>query len=249
MTSFPYNVLLVTQYVFGLLTLVSLFFISAPYGRFSRGGWGPTVKAKYGWFVMESVAVLTIFILFLLGTKSVTSIIMLIIWQSHYLRRTLFYPFKMKGKDKPFPVVLVILAVLFNSMNGYINGYFVFHLADYQTSWLWSWQFILGLSLFVGGYFINQQSDNILTSLKKNPDDDYVVPQGGLFKYISSPHYFGEIVEWIGWALLTWSWAGLAFAFYTFANLAPRAISHHKWYKEKFNDYPKTRRALIPFLW
>ena len=43
--------------------------------------------------------------------------------------------------------------------------------------------------------------------------------------------------------------AGLAFAVYTFANLAPRAIDHHTWYRQRFSDYPPERRALIPYLW
>jgi 3-oxo-5-alpha-steroid 4-dehydrogenase 1 len=36
---------------------------------------------------------------------------------------------------------------------------------------------------------------------------------------------------------------------WTFANLAPRAWSHHKWYHEKFSDYPLDRKALIPGIW
>ena len=61
-------------------------------------------------------------------------------------------------------------------------------------------------------------------------------------------HYLGEIIEWTGWAIATWSPAGLAFALYTFANLAPRAITHHRWYRERFPDYPRDRKALLPFL-
>ena len=56
-------------------------------------------------------------------------------------------------------------------------------------------------------------------------------------------------MEWIGWAILTWSLAGVAFAVYTAANVGPRAFTNHRWYLEKFGDeYPKERRALIPFL-
>jgi 3-oxo-5-alpha-steroid 4-dehydrogenase 1 len=56
-------------------------------------------------------------------------------------------------------------------------------------------------------------------------------------------------VEWAGWALASWSVGGLAFALYTFANLAPRAVAHHAWYREQFPDYPKARKALVPFLY
>ena len=40
----------------------------------------------------------------------------------------------------------------------------------------------------------------------------------------------------------------VAFAFFTFANLAPRAHQHHAWYKQKFDDYPSHRRAVLPFV-
>ena len=41
----------------------------------------------------------------------------------------------------------------------------------------------------------------------------------------------------------------VAFAFFTFANLAPRAQHHHRWYLQKFDDYPNGRRAVLPFIW
>ncbi len=195
------------------------------------------------------MAVTMITIWFFKSDFNPVSFIMLLIWQSHYLRRAFHYPFKMKGKNKPFPILLVIFAISFNLMNGYINGFQIFQKGNYDGEWLYGWKFLLGTLIFCIGYYINYQSDQILTKLKKSPTDGYSIPQGGCFRYISSPHYFGEIIEWTGWAILTWSWAGFAFAFYTFANLAPRALSHHKWYKSEFADYPKTRKALIPHLW
>jgi hypothetical protein len=65
---------------------------------------------------------------------------------------------------------------------------------------------------------------------------------------VSAPNYLGEIVEWSGWALATWSLAGLAFALYTTANLAPRALANHRWYRQQFPGYPPERRALLPHL-
>jgi len=65
---------------------------------------------------------------------------------------------------------------------------------------------------------------------------------------ISCPNYFGEIIEWFGWAIATWSLAGLAFAIFTFSNLVPRALAHHRWYLSKFPNYPKKRRAIIFWL-
>ena len=60
------------------------------------------------------------------------------------------------------------------------------------------------------------------------------------------PNYLGECIEWLGWAIMTWSFSGFVFALWTTFNLLPRALKHHSWYKEKFNDYPKERKAIIP---
>ncbi|MEX2589838.1 MAG: hypothetical protein WD334_06510, partial [Chitinophagales bacterium] len=73
-------------------------------------------------------------------------------------------------------------------------------------------------------------------------------PNGGLFRYVSSPNLFGEIIEWTGWALMTWSMPTLSFAIWTWANLLPRALDHHRWYNSYFKEYPKERKAVIPFV-
>ena len=77
----------------------------------------------------------------------------------------------------------------------------------------------------------------------------YYIPYGGLFGYVSAANYGGEIIEWAGYAVGTWSLPGLAFATFTFANLAPRGHQHHRWYKRTFKDYPPSRKAVLPFIW
>jgi hypothetical protein len=69
-----------------------------------------------------------------------------------------------------------------------------------------------------------------------------------MFRLISCPNLFGELIEWFGFALLCWNLPALTFFIWTAANLIPRAISHHQWYRKKFNDYPSERKAIIPFL-
>lgn len=99
------------------------------------------------------------------------------------------------------------------------------------------------------GFVINRAADRTLRSLRGPGETGYKIPQGGLYRWISCPNYLGEIVEWVGWAIATWSLPGLLFAVWTAANLIPRARAHHIWYHEQFNNYPVERRALIPGLW
>jgi hypothetical protein len=53
---------------------------------------------------------------------------------------------------------------------------------------------------------------------------------------------------WTGFAIAAWSLPAVAFVIYTIANLAPRAVANHRWYHDKFPNYPAERRALIPFV-
>jgi protein-S-isoprenylcysteine O-methyltransferase Ste14 len=82
----------------------------------------------------------------------------------------------------------------------------------------------------------------------RNAGEGYQIPHGLGYRWVSCPNYLGEIIQWIGWAVATWSLAGWIFAIWTMANLVPRAIAHHRWYRATFAGYPPGRRALIPYL-
>jgi 3-oxo-5-alpha-steroid 4-dehydrogenase 1 len=120
--------------------------------------------------------------------------------------------------------------------------------AHYPAGWLADPRFLVGVALFFAGFVINQQSDEILRTLRAPGERGYKIPRGGLYRFVSAPNYFGELVEWIGFALAAWSPAALVFVVWTAANLAPRAWANHRWYRRTFPDYPPERRALVPFL-
>ncbi|MBT4135281.1 DUF1295 domain-containing protein [archaeon] len=137
------------------------------------------------------------------------------------------------------------MAMIFNSINSFLIVTSIFlSINQYTQGWLFDIRFISGLSLFIIGYYANVKSDIILRKLRENKKDE--IPRGFLFNYVSSPHYFSEIIKWIGFALLIWTWAGLSFVIWTCANLIPRAIAHHKWYHKNLKNYPKNRTILIP---
>jgi protein-S-isoprenylcysteine O-methyltransferase Ste14 len=244
---YKYSIILI--FCFALIVFILLFFISAPYGKFSRKGWGPAIKSKWAWMIMEFPPPFLMILFFITSDiKTLPEIIFLILWLSHYIQRTFIYPFSQSGREKPYPFIVVSLAIIFNCLNGLANGFGVFNLHSYELSWLCSWQFISGLIIFITGFIINKTADEKLRSFRKQSPEEYVIPYGWFFNYISSPHYFGEIIEWAGWAILTWSLPGLAFSVFTFANLFPRAVASHWWYKNHFPDYPSGRKAIIPFI-
>ena len=239
-------------FIFGsaAAAFLGLLFLTAPYGRYVRRGWGPSVRARWAWIIMELPAVFVIFLVALTGNSdTVFPVFFLVLWEIHYVYRTFLYPSLMRSAKKEFPASLVLMAIIFNAANGYVNGWHLFRSnIIYSLEWAYDIRFIIGIILYICGFIIHVNSDGILRNLRQNGDTEYKVPQGGVFSLVSAPNYFGEMVQWFGWALATWSLAGLAFAAFTAANLLPRALSHHTWYKNTFPGYPKKRRAVIPFL-
>ena len=210
------------------------------------------ISNRLSWFMMEAPSPLLMLIFFFLGTtpKNIVLILFLLMWQAHYLHRAFIYPFMISDGQKKFPLGVMLMAFLFNLVNGYLNGYFLFNQSGgYPLSWLWDPRFLLGMVLFLVGFVINRWSDEILRGLRQPGETGYKIPYGMLYRWISCPNYFGEIIEWIGWAIATWSLPGLCFAVWTFVNLAPRARAHHQWYRESFPEYPPERKALIPGVW
>jgi len=246
-----HSYLVVTIFVAAALTFIALFYVTAPYGRHLRSGWGPTVPARIGWIVMESPAVLLFVAVYLMGehARSMVPLVFLGLWQFHYIYRTFIYPFRLRSGSHRMPMSIVGMAIFFNCINAYINARWISHFGDYPDAWLASTAFIVGVVVFLLGWAINQHSDTVLFRLRDPGETGYKIPHGGLYRRVSCPNYLGEMLEWVGWALAAWSLAGLAFAVFTIANLLPRAIANHRWYQRQFADYPAERRAIIPFLW
>lgn len=231
-----------------VVTFVALLFVAAPYGRFARKGWGPQIPARLSWVLMEAPSPVGMAVLWALGDQGLVPTVFLVLWEAHYLQRTFIYPFRLKN-PKPVPASITAMAATFNFANAAVNGGWLFFFSDYQPAWLTDPRFIAGVALFAAGYGVNRWSDAILRALRGPGETGYKIPRGGPWNLVSSPNYLGEIVEWCGFALATWSLAGLAFAAWTIANLAPRARSNHRWYREQFADYPPERKALLPYLW
>lgn len=234
----------------GVLTFLVLLFVSAPYGRHTRKGWGPTLPSRWGWILMETPPVLFFIWVFAWGTHrwEWVPLIFLGLWQLHYIHRAYIFPFRMRSQGKRMPLLVMSLALLFNFPNAYINARWISEWGGYDPTWLTDPRFVLGVVIFLVGLCINLHADTVLLHLRRPGETGYIIPKGGLYRWVSCPNYLGEIIEWTGWAIATWSLAGLAFALYTIANLAPRALTHHQWYQETFDDYPAQRKALIPFL-
>ncbi len=244
-----FNLICLIWAIIGVSTFILLQFVRAPYGRHIKKGWGPEISNKIGWIIMELPSFLIVLYFFIISNQSTYAQMLSIIWLIHYFNRTFIYPFRIRTRGKKMPLAITISAVFFNLINAGLNGYFLSVFEQYDSNSFQSWNFYVGISLFIISFITNQISDNILIHLRKPGETGYKIPRGFLFTYISCPNHLSEILQWAGFALMAWNYPATCFLIWTMSNLIPRAASHHKWYKEKFKDYPINRKALFPKIW
>lgn len=249
MSAQSFQLLVMAWIALALVLIPVQFFITAPFGRHVSRRWGPMIDNRVGWLIMEAISPIALWASFLLSGANWTlpTVILLAAWTAHYLNRSLIYPFRTKTIGKQIPLFIVVSAISFNGFNGWSNGtYFGSGWGDYTNAWISDPRFLVGLAIMAIGAAINLNADNILLRLRSNDDSGYQIPRGGLFERVSCPNFLGEIIEWTGFAIACWNLPALAFAIWTAANLIPRAVSHHRWYRDQFANYPKERYALFP---
>jgi len=195
----------------------------------------------------------------------------------HYLNRALVSPLRTPSRSKAH-IIVPLCGAFFNTINGSLMAAYLsspsaisFLSRAYSRPIFW-----IGVVMWALGFVGNIVHDEILFNIRRKANakgkskdktkgpqkEHYSIPHGLLYKYISYPNYFCEWIEWLGFALacspLPDLSSGSAFLatvsppFLFFLSeiflMAPRAIKGHLWYKSRFPDYPKERKAVVPFL-
>ena len=106
----------------------------------------------------------------------------------------------------------------------------------------------IGIITWISGLFIEVVADKQKSDFKNDISNKNKFISTGLWKYSRHPNYLGEIIEWLGFYIMTLSFPAFIFVIWTMANLIPRSLSNHAWYKNNFPNYPKERKAIIPFM-
>lgn len=249
-----YHIALIVMSVLAVVVFFALLKIDAGYGKFYSKKWGKSVSNKVGWKIMEAPVFIIMLALWAFSEYrfDIGRICILLLFQIHYFYRAFIFPNKFKGRSQ-MAISVVAMGFVFQVINALLIGGWLFYLSPpdyYGASWLLSYKFIIGLIIFVVGMVINRHSDNVILNLRKTDENKYYLPTKGLYRYVTSANYFGELVEWIGFAILSWSGAAAVFALWTFANLTPRAIRIYDKYVSMFPDEMKNRKLkkLIPFI-
>lgn len=248
-----YNGLMAAMAAVAVAVFFTLYRVRAGYGIFRTGGWGPSVNNRLGWVLMEAPAFLTMLTVWALSPRrsELAPLVMFLLYELHYFQRSFVFPLLIRGRSR-MPLAILLMGALFNLLNAYIQGAWLFYFAPqgmYAPDWLLTPQFIGGCLLFLGGMLVNLQSDAIIRSLRKPGDTRHYLPRGGMYDYVTSANYFGEIVQWGGFALLTFSLPGLLFFVWTLANLVPRADAIYRRYRQEFGDQLGRRKRIFPFIY
>jgi 3-oxo-5-alpha-steroid 4-dehydrogenase 1 len=256
MTDREFNIFMAIMCIIAVFVFIALFFIKAGYGKFVSSSWGLSIPNKVAWVLMEAPV---FFIMLFFWYKAPESrkyspvcLVFLIFFEIHYFQRSFIFPLLLKGKSR-MPIIIMLMGIVFNFCNGTMQGQWIFfvHPDGYYgngTEWFANPKFIIGTIIFFTGMFINWHSDHVIRHLRKPGDNKHYLPHRGLYKYVTSANYFGEIVEWTGFAILTWSPSGAVFVWWTIANLFPRAVAIYKHYKAEFGAPVNKKKIIIPFI-
>ena len=172
------------------------------------------------------------------------SIIQLVVYgvvTLHFAKRVLESLFLHKYSGTMAIPTLIFITFFYSFVAGMIS-----YLNAQSISTMDAW-FYLGMTIFLVGESGNFYHHKLLADLRKNREG-YHIPQGGFFEHAACPHYFFELVSWLGILFLSRHlFAFMALIAFT-AYLTERSIKTRQWYQENFPEYPLERKCIVPFV-
>ena len=251
-----YDTLLAGALAFAAFVFVISWFLPSPYGRFASARFGLSLDPRLGWFLMELPATLSFQYFYWRGPWRFepVSLVFFAMWVVHYANRGFIFPARMRVAGKSsFSFTVIAVGWMVTSLHGYFHAGWFTRFHHYPTSWLTDPRFLVGFALYYLSYALNIHSDAVIRNLRSADEvaagqKVYRIPRGGLFRWVTNASYLTELCAWAGFALCTWSLAGVFVLLVSLGNLVPRAWATHRWYRERFPDYPPERKALVPFL-
>lgn len=238
-----------------VVVFVSLYFVTAGYGKFRTKQWGWSIDNRIAWMLMELPVFLVMLAIWSLSPLKwrLPQLLLFALFELHYFQRSLVFPLMLKGKSQ-MPVVIILMGILFNVINGFLQGggLYLFPNPDYEqgVAYLLRPNAMAGILLFFVGMAINLHSDHVVRHLRKPGDTRHYLPEKGLYRYVTSANYLGEILEWTGFAIAAATPAAWVFPLWTAANLVPRAHAIYNRYKEEFGEEALgKRKRIVPFVY
>ncbi|KAK9691582.1 hypothetical protein RND81_09G205900 [Saponaria officinalis] len=106
----------------------------------------------------------------------------------------------------------------------------------------------VGVGLFLLGIGGNFYHHYILSTLRNTGEKEYKIPKGGLFNLVICPHYFFEVLGFVGVSCIAQTLYSVCYMIGATLYLMGRSYATRKWYLSKFEDFPKDVKMMIPFI-
>ena len=134
-----FNLFLGVMSLIALFVFIALYFVKAGYGIFRTASWGVAISNKLAWILMEAPVFVVMCVMWIYSERRFEPVIFtfFLFFQIHYFQRAFIFPLLLKGKSK-MPLAIMSMGVLFNLLNGYMQGKWIFYLAPetmYQSGW------------------------------------------------------------------------------------------------------------------
>ena len=211
--------------------------------RYSKFSTGKGVPSRLGMFVLYFLPVITatVFALPYLASASLPQWLVFAAVFIHFAKRTyeVLFVHKYSGSMQPFTFVIIV--VTYALIAGLISALNVQAIATLDAL------AIIGVVFFIIGQIGNFYHHKLLADLRKD-GDGYHIPRGGWFERATCPHYFFELLAWLGILLLSRHLFTLLAFVAMFGYLTARSIKTRHWYQKRFPNYPKERKNMIPFV-
>ncbi|XP_049808716.1 polyprenol reductase isoform X2 [Schistocerca nitens] len=144
----------------------------------------------------------------------------------------------------------ILLALFLLTLQSWHRFYETWFISIYSNSYINIYHYIIGYGHYFGSVmavlcespgFINNQGQVVTTK--------HSIPYGGWFELVSSPHFLAEILMYMAISIIlraanTWHVVFL----WVLSNQVESGLLSHWWYKATFPNYPKERKAVIPYV-
>ena len=125
-----FRIILYVMAALAVVVFIALYQVKAGYGILIDKSWGITISNKWAWMIMEAPVFIAMCWFWVMSPRKwdLVPFIFFLLFQIHYLQRSFIFPWLIKGKSR-MPVLIMLMGIVFNLANAFIQGQWIFFLA------------------------------------------------------------------------------------------------------------------------
>ena len=167
----------------------------------------------------------------------------------HYLKREFETLFIHRFSNDTMPFFNVFKnSTHYWILMGFGAVYFLIHPKYTPPAWANDTTQIVLFVMFFFFEFLNFMTHVTLRNLRKPNSSERGIPKGWGFGFVSCANYWWESLCWLTFSISTQCLGAYLFLAVSFFQMLDWALKKHKRYKKDFPDYPKGRKAMVPFI-